>query len=134
MVCDCSLPDLTGVELLSDVRGSDDLRAMRVLMTSDGEKSEDVVSALKSGADDFVVLCQTEGDAHAARDDTATALKSLKLTLEPSKTGVTEFDAGFDYLGVHFERDEYSYLWEGKRITVEGDFPDFLFAYGPEYE
>ena len=54
MVCDCSLPDLTGVELLSDVRGSDDLRAMRVLMTSDVEKTEDVVSALKSGADDFV--------------------------------------------------------------------------------
>ena len=26
MVCDCSLPDLTGVELLSDLRGSDDLR------------------------------------------------------------------------------------------------------------
>ncbi len=54
MVCDCSLPDLTGVELLSDVRGSEDLRAMRVLMTSDGSKSQDVVSALKSGADDFV--------------------------------------------------------------------------------
>lgn len=54
MVCDCSLPDLTGVELLSDVRGSDDLRAMRVLMTSDGSRSDDVVSALKSGADDFV--------------------------------------------------------------------------------
>ena len=54
MVCDCSLPDLTGVELLSDVRGSEDLRAMRVLMTSDGEKSGDVVLALKSGADDFI--------------------------------------------------------------------------------
>lgn len=54
MVCDCSLPDLTGVELLSDVRGSQDLRAMRVLMTSDASNSEDIVSALKSGADDFV--------------------------------------------------------------------------------
>ena len=54
MVCDCSLPDLTGVELLSDVRGSDDLRTMRVLMTSDRLRSEDVVSALRSGADDFV--------------------------------------------------------------------------------
>ncbi len=54
MVCDCSLPDLTGVELLSDVRGSDDLRAMRILMTSDGERTEDVVSTLKFGADDFI--------------------------------------------------------------------------------
>jgi group II intron reverse transcriptase/maturase len=85
-------------------------------------------------ADDFVVLCRTEADAHAALADTSAALESLKLALEPHKTAVASFDAGFDYLGVHFERDEYSYLWEGKRITVEGDFPDFLFAYGPGYE
>lgn len=85
-------------------------------------------------ADDFVVLCHTEADAWAALDDTTAVLKSLKLTLEPSKTAVTNFDVGFDYLGVHFERDEYSYLWEGKRITVEGDFPDFLFAYEPGYD
>jgi len=85
-------------------------------------------------ADDFVVLCRTEEEAHAARDDTAAALASIKLRLEPHKTAVTSFEAGFDFLGVHFERDEYTYLWEGKRITVEGDFPDFLFAYGPGYE
>lgn len=54
MVCECSLPDLAGVELLSDVRGSDELRAMRVVMTSDRSKTDDVVSALRSGADDFV--------------------------------------------------------------------------------
>ncbi len=85
-------------------------------------------------ADDFVVLCRAEEAAHAAQSDAAATLEPLKLQLEPQKTGVTSFDAGFDYLGVHFERDEYSYLWEGKRITVEGDFPDFLFAYGPGYE
>ena len=85
-------------------------------------------------ADDFVVLCRTEEQARAARSDAAAALASIKLQLEPSKTAVTSFDAGFDYLGVHFERDEYTYFWEGKRITVEGDFPDFLFAYGPGYE
>jgi len=85
-------------------------------------------------ADDFVALCQTEKEAHAARSDAAAALEPLKLQLEPSKTAVTNFDTGFDYLGVHFERDEYTYFWEGKRITVEGDFPDFLFAYGPGYE
>ncbi|RLC70971.1 MAG: group II intron reverse transcriptase/maturase [Chloroflexi bacterium] len=85
-------------------------------------------------ADDFVALCRTEEKAIAAERDTAAILQPLKLQLEPSKTTVTSFDAGFDYLGVHFERDEYSYLWAGKRITVEGDFPDFLFAYGPGYE
>ena len=85
-------------------------------------------------ADDFVALCRTEEKAHVARSDTAAILQPLKLQLEPTKTTVTSFDAGFDYLGVHFERDEYSYLWAGKRITVAGDFPDFLFAYGPGYE
>ena len=54
MVCDCSLPDLAGVELLNDMRGSDELLSMRVLMTSGRQNSEDVVIALKSGADDFV--------------------------------------------------------------------------------
>ena len=61
-------------------------------------------------------------------------LTSLRLRFEPSKTCVARFDWGFDFLGVHFERDEYSYLWEGKRITVEGDFPDFLYAFRPGYE
>jgi RNA-directed DNA polymerase len=85
-------------------------------------------------ADDFVALCRTEQEARAAREDAAGILESIKLQLEPRKTVVTNFERGFDYLGVHFERDEYSYLWENKRITVEGDFPDFLFAFGPGYE
>ena len=54
MVCDFSLPDLAGVELLSDVRGSGEYRAVRVLMTSESGRTADVVSALKSGADDFI--------------------------------------------------------------------------------
>ena len=54
MVCDFSLPDLTGIELLSDVRGIEDLGAMRVLMIFDAQKSDDIVSALNSGVDDFV--------------------------------------------------------------------------------
>ncbi len=55
MVCDFALPDLAGVELLSDVRSSDELRTMRVLMTSDRQGSDDVARALESGADDFIV-------------------------------------------------------------------------------
>ncbi len=54
MVCDCGLPDLAGIELLSDVRRSDHLKAVRVLMTSDGERSSDAVRSFESGADDFV--------------------------------------------------------------------------------
>lgn len=54
VVCDCALPDIAGIELLSDVRRSDDLRAVRVLMTSGGDSSEDAVRSFESGADDFV--------------------------------------------------------------------------------
>ncbi len=54
LVCDCTLPDLAGIELLSDFRRSEDLRTIRVLMTSQREESDDIVSALQSGADDFV--------------------------------------------------------------------------------
>ena len=54
MVCDFTLPDLDGIELLSDVRRSEDLRRIRVLMTSASNGSEDIVTALQSGADDFV--------------------------------------------------------------------------------
>ena len=54
MVCDFTLPDLAGVELLSDVRSSDDLRNMRVLMTSARNAESDVMTALESGADDYI--------------------------------------------------------------------------------
>ena len=85
-------------------------------------------------ADDFVVLCRTEHESRLALGEAAATLERIKLQLEPTKTTVASFDTGFDYLGVHFERDGYSYMWDNKRITVEGDFPDFLFAYGPGYE
>lgn len=54
MVCDFALPDLGGVELLSDVRNNEALQSMRVLVISDREASEDVVSAFNFGADDFI--------------------------------------------------------------------------------
>ena len=54
LLCDFSLPDLGGVELLNDVRSIDDLRTMRVMMTSGRANPDDIVLALESGADDFI--------------------------------------------------------------------------------
>lgn len=54
MLCDFALPDLGGVELLNDVRNIDDLRSMRVMMTSGRANPDDIVLALESGADDFI--------------------------------------------------------------------------------
>jgi two-component system phosphate regulon response regulator PhoB len=54
LVCDCQLPDLAGVDLLSDLKQNDELRSMRVLMTSAQSTVDCAVSALELGADDFV--------------------------------------------------------------------------------
>lgn len=54
LVCDWLLPDLSGVELVSDVRRNDELRSIRVMMTSASAEPDDAVSALQCGADDFV--------------------------------------------------------------------------------
>lgn len=77
-------------------------------------------------ADDFVILCGTEERASRALVATERILTGIGLTLNDHKTRITSFDEGFDYLGVHFERDRFTYETQGKRITVEGEVPRFL--------
>jgi len=72
-------------------------------------------------ADDFILLVRNEDMARRARKVVADILADLRLTLEPSKTRITNFDEGFAFLGVRFEEDQYSYTWQNKRITVEGN-------------
>ena len=89
--------------------------------------------ALVRYADDFCAFCAERAEAEAARQDTEQILGGIRLCLEPRKTAITHFDQGFDYLGVHFYRDTYSFVAEGKRIEVEGDFDSTLFYdYVPE--
>jgi two-component system phosphate regulon response regulator PhoB len=54
LLCDFTLPDLGGVDLLNDVRSIDELRTMRVMMTSSRANPDDIILALESGADDFI--------------------------------------------------------------------------------
>jgi len=84
-------------------------------------------------ADDFCVFCTELAGAEAAWWDTEKILTGLKLRLEPRKTAIVHFDEGFDYLGVHFYRDTYSFLCENKRIKVQGPFDRWLFyEYTPD--
>lgn len=84
-------------------------------------------------ADDWVALAETETDACWAWDDATMVLEGLKLKMEPTKTQITSFDQGFEYLGVFFYRDTYSYDWQDKRIEVQGPFDGWLFSQtGPE--
>jgi len=58
-------------------------------------------------ADDFVVACRTEDDCFAARETAVAALQRVNLRLELTKTHVTDFAAGFTYLGTTFKGDRH---------------------------
>ncbi len=83
-------------------------------------------------ADDFVVCCARREQVQQVRRLVAEVLDGLKLSLEPSKTKLTSFENGFEFLGVRFYRDTYSFLWEEKTITVAGPVPAWLWGYMPE--
>lgn len=53
-------------------------------------------------ADDFVVLCATPEDAVKAKAFVEEVLGQLKLSLHESKTRLTDFREGFDFLGFRF--------------------------------
>jgi len=57
-------------------------------------------------ADDFVILCRSEAEAHAALAAVRAWVNEAGLTLHPEKTRVVDASApgGFDFLGYHFER------------------------------
>ena len=89
--------------------------------------------ALVRYADDFVVLTRTETEAQAAQEDVEAALAGLRLKLNPAKTRLTSFDAGFRFLGVEFQGDTYSYVHQNKRIAVTGPNTRILYRHQPEF-
>ncbi len=71
-------------------------------------------------ADDFIVLCETRGQAEQARQLAAVLLGDLGLELHPDKTTVVDLRAGkqgFDFLGCHLHARMSGKLWERKRIV-----------------
>src|SRR5439155_11377233 len=68
-------------------------------------------------ADDFVILCRTEGEACEALRRVERVLARLGLELHPNKTGVVDVrdgQRGVDFLGLH-HRKVSSWRWQGKR-------------------
>jgi RNA-directed DNA polymerase len=57
-------------------------------------------------ADDFVILCRSEGEAQAALSQVRAWVDEAGLTLHPEKTRIVNAaqPGGFDFLGYHFER------------------------------
>jgi RNA-directed DNA polymerase len=56
-------------------------------------------------ADDFVILCRSEAEAHAALAEVQDWAASAGLQLHPTKTRIVDArqPGGFDFLGYHFE-------------------------------
>jgi len=65
-------------------------------------------------ADDFVLLCRSEGEAKAALARVQTWVTENGLTLHPEKTHIVDATqpGGFDLLGYHFER---GYKWPRRK-------------------
>ena len=76
--------------------------------------------ALVRYADDFIILTYSRAEAERCQALVAEILAGMKLQFEPDKTCITSFGDGFEFLGVAFDADSYSYTWEGKRIDVSG--------------
>jgi RNA-directed DNA polymerase len=57
-------------------------------------------------ADDFVILCRSEAEAHRALEQVRGWVAQAGLTLHPEKTRIVNASqpGGFDFLGYHFER------------------------------
>lgn len=89
--------------------------------------------ALVRYADDFCIFCPRRVETEAALQRTGQVLQTLELHLEPHKTSITNFDEGFDFLGVHFYRDTYSFNAQEKKVEVKGGFdPELFYDYVPE--
>ncbi len=84
-------------------------------------------------ADDFVILCRGEVQAALALQKTAAILQGLRLSLRPEKTRIVSFAEGFEFVGVRFEGDDYTYTYEGKRIRVDQLPPKAFWYYADGY-
>jgi CRISPR-associated protein Cas1 len=82
-------------------------------------------------ADDFIVMGPTRAEIEEAQRYAAWALKQLRLKFHPKKTRVTCFEEGFDFLGVRFAGNSYSYLWQDKHVTVKGERDVWHFPFPP---
>jgi two-component system phosphate regulon response regulator PhoB len=106
MVLDWALPDLAGIELLSDVKRNDELKHVRVVMTSAHHEPEDVVAALELGADDFI------GKPFSSRELVARVGACLRRPATSHNSG--RIDAG----GISVDRIGHRVLVDNKVVSL----------------
>jgi two-component system, OmpR family, phosphate regulon response regulator PhoB len=106
MLLEWALPDLAGLELLSDVKRNDDLKLMRVVMTSARGNPEDVVAALELGADDFI------GKPFSMRELVARVAACLRRP--PTQHDMDRVKAG----GISIDKIGHRVLVDGRFVSL----------------
>ncbi len=71
-------------------------------------------------ADDFIVMTCDKAQAEHAMLVVQGILNQFYLQFNERKTRLTNFDEGFTFLGVQFLENSYHYIWQDKKIEVEG--------------
>ncbi len=86
-------------------------------------------------ADDFIVLTGHPNRLDDIYAETGELLARLKLAYEPAKTRLTSFDQGFEFIGVRFAGQEFTYTCKEKAVVIRGSDERWLVdEYLPEYE
>jgi RNA-directed DNA polymerase len=70
-------------------------------------------------ADDFVVFCETEADAYAARAEMAAWLAPRGLRLSEKKTRITHLSEGFDFLGYNVRQYPAATARTGWKLLIK---------------
>lgn len=82
-------------------------------------------------ADDFILLCHDRSQAEEGWAATAAILAGLHLQLDADKTQIATFSRGFDFLGIHFQRDSYHFTHGKRTIEISGRAPAWAWDYLP---
>lgn len=84
-------------------------------------------------ADDFVVFAKTQAQIEHAMELVQNKLQDLKLEFHPVKTRISNFEEGFNFLGVDFKDNNYRYTWRDKRVVTRGRDLRALYRYVPDF-
>ena len=55
VVTDCSISDMSGLDLLKQIRADSDLKHIPVLMVTSGDLQGNIINAIKAGLNDYIV-------------------------------------------------------------------------------
>ncbi len=112
IIMDWGLPDISGIELVKSLRQSDAL--VPVLFITSRDSEQDIIEALTSGADDYLVKPPRQGEtlarisalqrrSQAGSDDTLKALQFGPYNFDCERNTITRGDAVLQFTHKEFE-------------------------------